>query len=56
MSVFTKRVCCVVILASFLTLLNYNVTLQRRVEHAESKCSLEDMRSKINNEWANEIF
>jgi len=56
MSVFAKRMCAIIVFSLFFTLMNYNVTLQRRIEHVESKCSLEDMRSKINNEWANEIF
>ena len=56
MNTFTKKISVFCAAASFFTLANYSIGLQKEVSRLESIVQLEDLRSNVNSEWLSEIL
>jgi hypothetical protein len=56
MNTVTKKIAVFCVAASFFTLANYSISLQREISRLEGIVQLEELRSKVNSEWANELL
>ena len=56
MNTFAKKIAVFCAVASFFTLANYSISLQKEISRLEGIVQLEELRSKVNSEWANELL
>tara|TARA_Y100000310_G_scaffold65019_1_gene60538 strand:- start:922 stop:1458 length:537 start_codon:yes stop_codon:yes gene_type:complete len=56
MNTFAKKISVFCAVASFFTLANYSISLQKEISRLEGIVQLEELRSKVNSEWANELL
>ena len=56
MNTFAKKIAVFCAVASFFTLANYSIGLQKEISRLEGIVQLEDLRSNVNGEWLSELL